>query len=377
MGSLTQSREAVAEPNPERAVFFKPFPLIELGLLWLFSGVLFVAVIAHFQSYARAVDVFGDNYAYLKAANAIRHWDFRGVEVKQFWGLPYLIACVSWFHLSARTSLLAICIGLSLASVLLVRRLWGPWIAAYFAVLNMYWIQVSFLGASEPLFVTLLFTSFWASRKERWLWASILAALATVVRPVGFLALLGIGLTLVVRRDYRKAFLCASLAVLIGALYLLPFWIYFHDPLYQVHQYRQYDWQSGSAIGWPFRALAVSFLHNREPWTNVALTAGWIGFAFIGLCAMSGKSFRRYVLEHRAECIFAFLYLTFLFTYNSVQWARAEFPRFVIPVLPFLLLAFNRWLPKSRYVVYGIGIISPVLAAWSAIGVRNVWPALR
>ena len=292
-------------------------------------------------------------------------------------GLPYLIACVTWFHISARSSLLLICIVSSLIGVLLAWQLWGPWIAAFFTVLNFCWIQVSLLGGAEPLFVALLFSSFWVSRKERWLWASFFAALATLVRPLGFFALLGIGLALVLGRDYKKAFLCTSLAVVIGGLYLLPFWIYFHDPLYQVNQYRLYDWHSESAIGWPFRAIALSFLHNREPWTNVVFTLGWITFALAGLCAMSGKGFRHYIQAHRAECIFAFCYLIFLFTYNSVVWARAEFPRFVIPVVPFLLLAFDRWLPRSRYILYGLGVVSSVLGACSAIGIRNVLSALR
>ena len=377
--SMRHSRGTIIEQDTRMEEFsIKCSPSrIEVSLLWLFSAFLFIVVLTHFQTYVGKVDTFGDNGSYLEAANAIRHWDFRGVAVKQFWGLPYLIACVSRFHISARSSLLLICIVSSLVSVLLARHLWGPWIAAYFSVLNFYWIQVSFLGGSEPLFVALVFGSFWASRKEHWLGASIFAALATIVRPLGFFALLGIGLVLILRRDYKKAFVCTSLAALIGTLYLLPFWMYFHDPLYQVHQYRMYDWQSQSAIGWPFRALVLSFLHNREPWTNVIFTLGWITFALVGVCAMSRKVFRQYIQEHPAECVFAFFYLTFLFTYNSVMWARAEFPRFVIPVVPFLLRAFDRWLPRSRYVLYGLGIVSSVLAACSAIGIKNVLPALR
>jgi len=379
VGSLTRSGGAIVEQDPgKEQSSVKVFPSrIEVSLLWLCAAVLFVVVLTRFQTYAGKVDAFGDNGEYLRAAHAIRHWDFRSAtKVKQFWGLPYLIVCVSGLHVSARSSLLSVCIVSSLASVLLAWRLWGPWIAAFFTMSNFCWIQVSLLGGSEPLFVMLLFSSFWASRKEHWLWASVFAALATVVRPLGFFALLGIGLALIFRRDYRKALLCTSIAAFIGILYLLPFWIYFHDPLYQVHQYKQGDWQSESAIGWPFRALALGFLHNREPWTNVIWTLGWITFALIGLCAMSRKGFRQHIQEHPAECIFAVFYLMFLFDYSSA-WARVEFPRFVIPVVPFLLLALDRWLPRSRYVLYPLGIVSSVLAAWSAIGIRNVFTALR
>src|ERR1700690_193452 len=87
---------------------------VELVLLWLIAAVCFVVVVSHFQTYTARVDAFGDNGAYLTAAAAIQHWDFRAVQTKQFWGLPYLIACFSWLHLSARFSLLLICLASSL-----------------------------------------------------------------------------------------------------------------------------------------------------------------------------------------------------------------------------------------------------------------------
>jgi len=377
---LAYTRRAIIEQDTEgeRPPLVSHAPSrIEISLVWLFAAALFVLVLIQFQNYAGKVADFGDNKSYLEAASAIRHWSFQGVAVKQFWGLPYLIACLSWLPLSPQSCLLLICALSSLASVLLAWHLWGPWIAGFFTVLNLSWFQASLLGGSEPLFVALLFFSFLAIRKERWVEASALAALATVVRPLAIFALLGVGIVLLARRDYKRTFVCTALAALIGILYLLPFWIYLHDPLYQFHQYKTHDWQSGSAIGLPFRALALSFLHEREPWTNVALTVSWIVFAFFGLCTMIRKGFRYHIREHPAEYIFAFLYLAFIFTYNSVAWARADFPRLVIPVLPFLLLAFERWLPRSRYVLYGIGIVSSVLAACSAIGIRNVVAALR
>jgi len=371
-------RETIVEavpPREETAGSSAP-SWAELVLLHLLAAILFIFVLTRFQTYAVTVNGYGDNLSYLQAANAIRHWDFHGVSVKQFWGFPYLIACLSWLHLSARTNLLVICILSSVASGLLSWRLWGGWIAGYFAFLNFTWIQVSLLGGSEPLFVAVLLLSCWAIRKEQWLGASILAAFATTVRPLGVFALVGIAFTLVLGREYRKAILCTCVATLIGMLYVLPFWIYYHDPLLQWHQYKSFDWHSGPAINFPFRAIAVSFLNNPGPWTNVVFTLGWMIFALIGLFAMGRREFRRFIHHRPAEFIFAFLYLTFLFSYNS-WWARADFPRFVLPVMPFLLFALDRWLPQSRYVVYGLGVVSPVLAACSAIGIRNVYHALH
>lgn len=349
----------------------------EIAGLWLLALVLFALVITHFQSYAAEVDNFGDNGSYLNAAHAIHDWNFQNVNVKQFWGLSYAIALFSFVPtLSPRTVLVVLCATCSLASVLLVYQLWGAWVAGYFAVLNFDWMQRSYLGGSEPLFAALLFASFVCIRKERWSWAAILAALASIVRPVGIFALLAIGLVLLSRREYRKFLTCTGLGAIIGALYLLPFWLYFHDPLYQVHQYQASDWHSGPAVAFPFQALASSYIHNREPLTNVILTLGWIVFVLAGFLAMSRRSFHPYISEHRAEFLFAFSYLVFLLTYNS-RWARGEFPRFAVPLLPFVLTAFEPWLPKSRFALYGMCAVFSVLAACSALGIRNVLPALR
>jgi hypothetical protein len=62
--------------------------LSEILLLCLTTCVIFVAFVALFRNYAAAVDDFGDSSAYMTLASAIRRWNFGGLVVKQFWGLP-------------------------------------------------------------------------------------------------------------------------------------------------------------------------------------------------------------------------------------------------------------------------------------------------
>ncbi len=366
------------DQNPQERTFFSDgLSRLELVLLWLIGAICFIAVITHFQSYSQKVAEFGDNGQYLSAAQAIEHWDFGAAHTKQAWGLSYLIALLSRFHLSDSFSLLFISMASSLGSMFLARSLWGPWIAAFFAVLNFPWLQTSFLGGSEPLFVVFLLASFWFSRRDRWITASVLAALATVTRPVGVFALFALGLTLLLRKDYKKCLLCTVVAALIGLVYLLPFWISFHDPLYQFHRYKHEDWQSGSLVSWPFHIITVSFLYHRGPWTNVILTGGWIGLAAVGFCSIGVKLYRDRTAGHTNEQMFAITYLMFLFCYNSLEWARWDFPRFVIPAVPLILLSFNSWLPKSRWVIYPVCAVFSILAACSAIGIQNVIGAIH
>jgi hypothetical protein len=246
-------------------------------------------------------------------------------------------------------------------------------VAGFFAVLNFDWWQRSFLGGSEPLFLALLFGAFVSVRRERWTLAALLASLSTIVRPLGIFALVGIGLTLLWRRDFRRFALATAIGLLIGILYVLPLAHNFGDPLANVTMYHKADWDNAIPFSWPFYAFARDAGLQRAPWTNLVLTFGWISFVLLGGTVMAGSvEFRQYARSHPVETVFAASYLIFLYTYNSAYWARSNFPRFAIPVLPFVLLALGRWIPKDRRLLFGLGLISPVLAAASAIGVKNV-----
>ena len=351
----------------------------ELLLLAVVTFAIFITIVSLARNYASAVDNFGDSSAYMGIASAIRHWDFRGIEVKQFWGLPYAMAALSKLAgTSDRSSLLVVSLLSSLLTVLLARQLWNGWIAAYFAILNFDWLQRSCLGGSEPLFMALLLASFVAVRRWRWMLASLLAALATIVRPLGVFALVGIGLTLLWKKDFRRLAGAVAIGLAVGVLYALPLAVHFGDALATVNSYHSKEWQGGWLFGFPFYAIIKGTIIYPAPWTSLALSFGWIFLVVAAVAAMiKSKIFREYCRSHAVEAIFLVPYLWCLFTYNYPYWARGSFARFAIPILPFVLLAFYRWIPKDRRALWGLGIIAPALAAFSALGVANVMHLLR
>ena len=346
----------------------------EILALVILSFSLFVSVVSSRRNYFAVVDDFGDSSAYMILAAAIRHWDFHGIVVKQFWGLPYAMAAFSTLtRLSDRTALLVLSLVPSLLAVLLARRLWDGWIASYFAILSFDWIQRSCLGGSEPLFVCLLLAAFVSVRRERWLVASLLASLATVVRPLGFFALVGIGLWLLLKRDFRKFAAATSIGLLVGVLYALPVALHFGDPLANVSSYHSQQWQGGWLFGIPFYAIVNGTRLYPAPWTNLALSFGSILFVLIAVVLMvKSPEFRAYCRLHSVETAFLVPYLWCLFAYNYPHWARGNFPRFAIPILPLVLLVFRRWIPEDRRVLWGLATVSSVLAACSALGIANV-----
>ena len=346
----------------------------EIFCLAILSLSVFALVIFYFQNYFATVDNFGDSSAYMTLASAIRHWDFHGIVIKQFWGLPYAMAGVSKLTgLSDRTALLLCSVIPSLLAAVLAKRLWDGWIAGYFALISFDWMQRSCLGGSEPLFVCLLFASFVAARQRRWLLASLLASLATIVRPLGVFALLGIGVTLLWQRDFRKFAAATAIGLAVGALYAIPLATHFGDALATVNSYHSKDWQGGWLFGFPFYAIIKGTLIYPAPLTNLVLSFGWIFLVLGAVVAMAtSNKFRAYCRTHPVEAVFLVPYLWCLFTYNYPYWARGNFARFAIPILPFVLLALYRWLPKDRRMLWGLAVVAPMLAAASALGVVNV-----
>jgi len=336
--------------------------------------LVFVIVIRLFKGYSGAVDNFADSSAYMSVASAIRHWNFHGLTVKQFWGLPYLMAAISTLtRVSDRTALLLISFLSYFVCAALAYRLWGGWIAGFFSLLNFDWLQRSFLGGSEPLFVALLFGTFLMVRQNKWVWAATLASLSTVVRPLGFVALVGIGITLLWKREYKKFAVAVVIGLVVGVAYAWPLWVQFGDPWATVHSYQQANQTGPALFGIPFYAIIKGTFMYPAPLTNLIFTFGWICFTLAGALAMLVRpSLREYRRSHPVEMLFVAGYLLAICSYNFPYWARGTFPRFVIPIIPFVVLALLPWIPKSRYLLWFLSLVTPVLAAFSAVGLVNV-----
>ena len=348
----------------------------ETVLLAIVTGSVFVSTILLFKNYHATVESFGDSPAYESVAAAIQHWNFDGLQIKQFWGFSYAIASVAELtRLSSATSLLLVSFLSSLASVVLAYRLWGGWIAALFCVLNFDWLQRSYLGGSEPPSVALIFGALLAVRYDRRVLAALLAALSTVVRPLGIFCLIAIGIELLYRREYRRFAMAFAIGCVIGALYVLPFTLHFGDPLATVHSYIG---DSRPLFGIPFYAIIEGAVSYPFTMTSMALSFCWIGLVVVALIVMLRSSqFSEYARQYPVEVLFAVPYILLVTCYNYPVFARSNFSRFVIPALPMVFIALYRWIPKDRRIIWALSVVSPVLAACSAIGIRNVARLLR
>lgn len=184
--------------------------------------------------------------------------------------------------------------------------------------------------------------------------ARLVARSARNHRPAaGVFALLGIGLTLLWQKDFRKFAGATAIGLAVGVLYALPLATHFGDPLATVNSYHSQQWQGGWLFGFPFYAIIKGTILYPAPWSNLILSFGWIFLVLAAIVVMIwSKTFREYCRSHSVEAIFLAPYLWCLFTYNYPYWARGNFARFAIPILPFVLLALYRWIPKDRRVLW-------------------------
>jgi hypothetical protein len=339
--------------------------------------LLNVVLITSLGNYRSVVNAFGDNQPYVTIATVIRHWDFASLHAWQFWGLPYaMVAFSTLSHSSFWAALLFISAG-SIAAVAIANRLWGGWVAGFFAMASREWMERTLLGGAEPLFLALVFGSFLEARKRRWLLAAVLASLSTIVGPMGIFALAGIALVLLFRKEYETLCIATLIGIVVGVLYALPLKVYFGSTAANVSAYGQAHGSGGKPLTYPFFASIHDALYVQTTKLNFARTSLWIATVLLSLVAVFYNcKLREIVRKFRVEFVFFGLYLTLLFTYNS-HWARAEFPRYAIPVIPFLILAFEPWIRKDRRLLWTFGVGSAVLAAASTIGIVNFAGMLR
>lgn len=390
MNSLVSATQ-LSEDDPESAKRTRPDEptLKELLILVSVCYALYVVLISLLGNYSGLVRIFGDNKAYVMIATAIRRWDFTSLRTWQLWGLPYAMVAFSFVsRISFLSALLVISVCSSFITLILSKRLWGGWVAGFFAVVSRDWMERSLLGGAEPLFLVLVFGSFLAARRHCWKMAALLAALSTTVRPMGIFALAALGITLLFSRQYKNLAIAVLIGLFIGGLYAVPLRLYKGSSLEQVKDYSLADGSGGKPITYPFLALmhpptlgpVVGWQDvnaGKETGLNLAAAAVWVGFVLFAVVAMFfNQAFREFARSHIAEVVFCSLYIGLLFTYNS-PWARTAFPRYAIPVIPFLILACDRWIPKNQRVLWAFGLASAALSAFSTLGVTHSFDIVR
>jgi len=339
------------------AAFALLFPTLELtvkGLYW------------------QSVHEWLDNWSYVQIAKVIL---FGGSTTEQhFWGLPVVIALLErLLSVSGYVAIVATSLVSSVIATFLIFRLYGATVTAAFIILCPEWVRLSILGGSEPLFLSLLLCAWLLFRKDRVLIAVVLASLATVVRPVGAIAVFAFGVALLMRKDLRRLTIAMCSSALIGLGYFAWVKHISGDPFVNFRLYSAVDWPSGNPVSFPFFRLVTSFVRIPEKGYWTRLVQPLFCVSVISFCiAFAPKHASAAIRRFPAELTFVFGYLCFIACWNFDDLA-GFLPRLALPVYPFLLFSVQDRLPTNRYLLWFLMIISALIASVDLVGFKTVF----
>jgi hypothetical protein len=334
----------------------------DLVLIVLVAYVLFALVVAVFDSYPDRIRRTGDNVSYASETQAIRG-DPHNAIAMHFLGYPLLCAPVAAvLHLSAMDALPIVSAIGSFTAIAIAGMLWGPWAAAWFAVVNLDWIQRSLLGGADPVFAAFVFAALLLARGHRWIAAALFASFATVVRPLGIFALLAIAVVLLSRRRFREFASAVIISTIIGCAYILLVRSLFGHGLSNLTWYRSMGLDHDRRFI-PFITVFLQSPEHRLTGKNIAKTLAWTTFtACAVIAALRRPEMREAMRKAPVEWLFGALYAgSFLFF--PAWWIEGEYPRYFAPVIPLCLVALRPWLPETRWIVWAVGLASVLLAA--------------
>ena len=347
-----------------------------LGLLWMAFAIQAFEYMRH-GGFWHWVVSYVDNPKYLAAAEFIKTWRAGpSYPDRHFAGLPITVASLSGLlRVSTPVALVLLSVFCSAAACIVIYRLYGGAVTATFLIVSAEWLQGSLLGASEPLFTLLFLASFLAIRSNLWASAAFLASLATTVRPVGVFALFGLGIDLLRRRRWADFVWSVMIAGLIGSAYVWSSYALSGDAFMNFRRYR-FDWGGGSPLTIPSWALLQSlrsiFFESR--WYTSLKYLGWPPLTLLLFATMCvNREARNQVLyQRKVETITVSLYILFFLSYNysGVGW---YWPRFMIPVLPFLLLPVRRWLPTRSWIIWPAVALSSLLVCSELLKMKTVF----
>jgi len=296
--------------------------------------------------------------------------------VKLFWGTSYGILAV---HFISRadygTSLLLLSNFCGALGVFLAYRLYGPAVAAWFVFIDAALMERILVGGAEPLFVALFLGSLLAIRRGFFGWGMLLAALATTVRPIGVFVVAAILLITLRRKDWRSFVGYGAVAACVAALYVTPLVLLTGSPFGNFVGYSE-DWYQKLPIAMPFYPIVKVALESHS-FSNTIRIGAWIvavTFVVVYYGLIRGR-LRAHFSRYPEETLASLLIILFQFSYNS-SWAWAEFPRFIAPVVPFLMAQVDveRLRPSWSLVaapVFGL------LGAVHIVGLRELIQSFR
>lgn len=362
----------------EWAPFHDRVPAFVAFACYALCCITFISVVTRFRNFWDLSHEHGDNAGYLTIAQAARQGRFSGPDLEDtrrlYRGTGYGVALVSKLTtLPVGRCLPLVALACGALAVFFCGQLWGWRVAALFAFIDVAYTQRVCLGGCEPIFIVFLFASMWLWRKQHVLAAVTCACLAVCTRPTGVFLLFVIIAVLAWQRRWKEVMRSVALAVAIGALYLMPFFLQ-GDLMAPANGYAA-DWYNASPLTFPFYPLLRAALTGGTYWTNHLKNGFYVALTIFGVVTLWQRRREAFAdLSSQVESTFFLVYALFCVSYNS-PWAYADYPRFSSPLIPQSVIGLPSRL-LNAWVLLPMSVLAGFLSGVSALNVRTVFDML-
>lgn len=236
------------------------------------------------------------------------------------------------------------------------------WLTTIYLLFPARWLIVRSVGSPEPLFLLFLLTSFYYFKKKNYLLAGGFGALAQLTKPPGILLFVAYGIYLIWQNIYHlrgEAKTLTSSEVRLKLLKLTrPTYPLFLVPLTLLAIFLYYLYIYGDFFAYFHSGDNIHLFWPPLQVFNAA--AAWVGtywleeVIYIYLLGILGVIYlfrqKRYDLG-----IFAAV-----FFYTTLFISHRDISRYSLPMLPFLLIAFDKFLVRKEFKIAFVIILLPI-----------------
>ncbi len=280
-----------------------------------------------------------------------------------FLGYPYAMMIVTLI-----TGVLAVCMFYLLLQELGFKKE-ALWIAMIFTIFPARWFIVRSIGSPEPLFLLTVMASIYFFYKEKWWLAGIFGALAQMTKPPGILLFIAYVIALIAPRWHQlgntnavtwlKKLTWRAYPILLIPLTLIGIYIFYGIRFGDFFAY----FNSGDNIHLMFPPFQV--FNPQQAWVG----SFWLE-EIIWLYIFGGLG-TIYLYKQNRPILASFVAIFF----TSILFvAHRDIARYMLPIVPFLMIAFAKFLNTREFKwVFALLLIPIYLYAISFIS-GNISP---
>jgi len=243
------------------------------------------------------------------------------------------------------------------------------WMTILFSVFPARWLVVRSVGSPEPLFLFGVIGAIYFFRKEKYLLAGIMGAIATLTKSPGILLFPALFMAMMVSKFNKSAILKTSnILKSIKLSSLLPLFLI---PLALIGVFYIYQTQFGSFLAY-FKSGDNIHLFF-PPFQIFNYSAPWVGtfwleeVIFVYLLAAIGV-YKLLEIDKVGSWFAGIFFISILFV------AHRDLIRYSLPLIPFILAGFSKYLVKKEFKFAFAIIIIPIYLFSLAFISQNVMP---